>query len=61
MIDEEEDEDVRLWLFIEDRLAEDEAARIEALSDEELGEELLATCLPTEQPGTVSNRRGNAD
>lgn len=36
----EEAENVRLWLFVEDRLAEDEASRVEALSDEELGEEL---------------------
>jgi hypothetical protein len=40
MMSKEDAENVRLWLFIEDRLAEDEAARIEALSDEELDEEL---------------------
>ncbi|MGH7440587.1 MAG: hypothetical protein ACRENE_33265 [Polyangiaceae bacterium] len=40
--EEEEAEDVRLWLFIEDRLAEDEAARIEALSDQELEAEMRA-------------------
>ncbi|MGH7436610.1 MAG: hypothetical protein ACRENE_13130 [Polyangiaceae bacterium] len=40
MMSREDTENVRLWLFIEDCLAEDEAARIDALSDEELGEEL---------------------
>lgn len=42
MIDKGEAETVRLWLFIEDRLAEDEAARIEALSDEALAAEMRA-------------------
>lgn len=40
MINKEEVDLVRLWLFIEDRLAEDEVARVEALSDEDLDEEL---------------------
>jgi hypothetical protein len=35
-MNKEEVEELRLWLFIEDRLAEDEAARIEALSEEDL-------------------------
>ncbi len=38
----EETDPVKLWLFIEDRLAEDEAKRVEALSDEELDAEMRA-------------------
>ena len=44
MKDEEmtDEEKVKLWLFIEDRLAEDEAKRVEALSDEQLDAEMRA-------------------
>lgn len=42
MMTKDEAENVRLWLFIENRLAEDEAARIEALSEEELDDEMRA-------------------
>lgn len=37
-----EDEALRLWLFVEDKLAEEEAERVAALSDEEVEAELRA-------------------